>query len=496
MRCSQWMMVCGLLAACAGSDKAADTGRDEGIFPASFRFGSATAGFQVDMGCPTWSAAACDDTASDWYQYVTDPVFAADSGLYLSGDPVSMGPGMWELYEDDIAQMKADGHTSYRLSVEWSRLFPARVPDSVDSVDALGESVNADAVARYHEIFAALADAGIRPLVTVNHYSLPLWLHNGAECYSDLEGCADRGWLDRDRMVHHAELYAGFLGREFGGEVDHWVTLNEPFATTLSGYLSPGEDRSAPPGVSFEVDATVAVMLNQMDGHAALYDGIRGADVVDADGDGEVAAIGIVMNMTDITPADPAAEKDVLGASHMDYLYHQLYLDAFTSGAWDADLDGVAETTRPELAGRLDFIGINYYNEVVVTGTGVPLVTAIPIFDFVPAFSWEPHPEGLAKVIARASVYGLPIDITENGTPYVEDLGESVLNDHLSSLADALTEGHPVRSYHYWSWVDNYEWNHGFDLRFGLYALDDATKAREARPVAVRYREIIANRDL
>ena len=482
------------LVACGGSE--ADTALSEPLFPSNFLFGSATAGFQVDMGCPTWSAAECDDPASDWYQYVTDPVFLEDAGLHIAGDPITMGPGMWELYEQDIAQMKADGHTTYRFSVEWSRLFPTRVADTVASVDELAPLADAAAVQRYHEILSALKDSGIRPVVTVNHYTLPLWLHNGAECKVDVAGCVDSGWLNRDRMVHHSGLFAAFLGQEFGSEVDLWMTLNEPFATTLSGYLLPGEDRSAPPGVTFEVDATVAVMLNQIDGHAAMYDGIKATDQVDADGDGQASEVGIVMNMTDITPADPSLDKDVLGAAHMDYLYHQLYLDAVTSGAWDADLDGVAETTRPELAGRLDVIGINYYNEVVVTGLGVSVVDQIPVFDFLPEFSWEPHTEGLFNVIERASVYGLPIEVTENGTPFVADQGIDILDGHLASVAASLDAGIDVRAYHYWSWVDNYEWNHGFDLRFGLYELDPDTKERIPRPVAAHFSEVIATRGL
>jgi len=477
--------LCLLLVVGCASDKGDDSGdTPDRPFPSGFSIGSATAGFQVDMGCPTWSAADCDDTASDWYQYVTHPDFLGDAGLHVSGEPVANGPGMWELYEQDIALMAADGHNSYRLSVEWSRLFPARVPDEITTVDALEAYADADAVARYHDIFDALRAAGITPMVTMNHYTLPLWIHDGAACHADLSTCADKGWVDADRITHHIGLYAGFLGREFGGDVDRWMTLNEPFATTLSGYLMPGEDRSAPPGVTFDVEATQVVMLAQIEGHAAMYHGLK------AEHPG--AEVGIVMNMTDIVPKDPTNENDLLGVEHMDYLYHRLYLDAATTGAWDPDLDGVVNETRSDLAGTLDVIGINYYNEVVITGSPVPIVSSIPLFDFVPEFSWEPHTEGLARVIAIADEYGLPIYITENGTPHVDTLGEEVLDGHLHGLMDAIDAGADVRGYHYWSFVDNYEWNHGFDLRFGLYALDADTKARVQRPVGARFAETIA----
>lgn len=482
-----------LLVAC-GPKAAPEAEGPARPFPAGFLWGSATAGFQVDMGCPTWDDARCLDTASDWYDYVTEPVFLESSRLHVAGDPVSWGPGMWETFEDDVAQMAADGHTAYRFSLEWSRLFPNDA-EAATTVDDLEGFADADAVARYHEMLGALRQAGIEPVVTLNHYTLPRWVHDAVACHSDVD-CARSGWVDGPRITRLIGLYAGFVGREFGGEVDLWFTLNEPFATTLSGYMLPGEDRSAPPGRNNDVPATIAVMLHQIEGHAAMYDAVKAEDSVDASGDGDAATVGIVMNMAAFSPKDPDNEADQRAVEHADYLYHRLYLDALTDGAWDADLDGVPEATRADLAGRLDVIGINYYNEVVLTGLPFAPVPEIPMFDFFPEFSWAPHPEGLGQVVTRANAWGLPLHVTENGTPFVEDRGVEVLDGHLGALWAAIDDGADVRSYLYWSWIDNYEWNHGFDLRFGLYALDVDTKARTPREVAGRYRAIIEQHGL
>lgn len=483
----RWLVLLGAVGCAGAADSALPGARS---FPEGFLWGSATAGFQVEMGCPTLPAESCEDRASDWYQWVSDPDIVADPTLHVSGEPVAHGPGMWETFEADADRMQADHHSAYRMSVEWSRLFPDRSAATASTVEELAAHADPEAVARYHEMLAALRDRGIEPLVTMNHYTLPLWVHDGVECHPDPFDCEASGWVDKDRIVPWIGLYAAFLGQEFGAEVDTWFTLNEPFATTLSGYFAPGEDRSAPPGVSFDEAATVAVMLHQIEGHAAMADAVRSHDTVDASGDGKEVRVGIVLNMVDIVPSDPESELDLQGAEHMDYLYHRVYVDALTTGAWDPDLDGVVDETRADLADRLDLLGINYYNEVVVTGLPIALAESVPTMDFFPEFSWDPGPDGLGAVVHRAADFGLPIMVTENGTPHVEEQGVEVLEGHLASLHAAMRAGAQVEGYMYWSFVDNYEWNHGFDLRFGLYELDPTTKARIPRPVRDRFAEI------
>ena len=227
------------LVGCGSDPASSKGGGSDASFPSGFVWGTATSGFQVDMGCPTWTAAECDDPASDWYQWVTDESIIQRSNLFVSGEPVSAGPGMWEMFESDVDRMEADGMTAYRFSYEWSRLFPDAAAEEATSVEELAGHVNQAAVDRYHEMFAALAAANIQPLVTLNHYTMPLWVHNGVACHDDRDTCEADGWVNRERITRLIGLYAGYAGREFGGEVDHWMTLNEPFATTLSGYTFP-----------------------------------------------------------------------------------------------------------------------------------------------------------------------------------------------------------------------------------------------------------------
>lgn len=483
-----WLAV--LLVGCKGP---ADTGVVSAVFDDSFHWGSATAGFQVEMGCPSLPDEECLDTASDWYQWVNDPDIIADSSLHVTGEDVSVGPGMWELFEDDVGRMAGDGMNAYRMSIEWSRVFPDGAAEAATTVDELAAYADADAVERYHAMLDALAAADITPYVTVNHYTLPLWVHDGVACHADVATCSANGWVDGERIDKLIGLYAGYLGREFGGEVDLWATLNEPLATVLSGYVLPGPDRSAPPGVSFAPEG-VPVLHNQIISHATMFDQLHEQDTVDADGDGTAASVGLVLNMAAVHPFDEDDPEDLEAVDNFDYLYHRVFLDALTDGSWDVDLDGTVDETRSDLADRLDWLGINYYVRVRVAGLPWPLIEDIPASTFFPEVTWDPYPEGLAEVIERGAAWQRPMVVTENGTPEVEgDSGVDILEGHLDALTSSRAAGHDVRGYLYWSFVDNYEWNHGMDLRFGLYSYDPVTKEREERPVLDAFRTFIAS---
>ncbi len=192
------------------------------------------------MGCATLAAGQCEDRGSDWYQWITRPELLADPATHLAGTPPSGGPGFFELYPQDIARAAAELHlNALRLSIEWSRVFPS----STIGVSDLRSVASPAALAYYHAVFAAMKAHGLRPLVTLNHYTLPSWLHDAAACHQDLATCAHRGWLDPS-AVGEAARYARFVAGEFP-EVDLWATLNEPFtAVVLAGYLLPSDART------------------------------------------------------------------------------------------------------------------------------------------------------------------------------------------------------------------------------------------------------------
>lgn len=486
-----------LLAAC---DRTREETPSRG-FPEGFLWGAAVSGFQVDMGCPTMPAEKCEDRNSDWYAWVTTPELQDDPSTHLSKHPMSHSPGFWELYEQDFDRLQNElGGNAFRMSIEWSRLFPTSTV-GIDGYEALKEVADAEAVAHYHRIFQALRARGLMPLVTLHHYTLPAWIHDAVGCHKDIANCTARGWLDREGTVREIAKYAGFAAREFGGEIDLWATLNEPMAVVLSGFIFPSAERTNPPGVMFRAKEGRTAMAAMVEAHARMYDAVKANDTIDADGDGEAATVGLVHAMNVVAPRNPESRLDRKAAENVFYLYTGAFLDGAAKGDLDEDLDGTPEH-REDLAGRMDWVGINYYTRSIVESTSdgeaaLPDLSPLTTFDPFNVEVWAVYPRGLYEMAMLVKErYGKPVIISENGTqdPNDDGTGPAFLVPHLTWLQRAVRDGADVRGYFYWTLIDNYEWNHGSNWRMGLYAVDplDPLKQRIARKTVPVYREIIA----
>lgn len=504
----------------SGGSSGSDASTPRGTFPSTFGFGSATAGFQVEMGCPTLAAAACEDRNSDWYQWITTDRIVDNGLLHMSGDAPGTGPGFFETYRADIGRAGGTGQGELgqnvlRLSIEWSRVFPAATFGLEGS--ALKAAANPAALAYYHDVLAALRERGMRASVTVSHYSLPLWIHDGNRCNIDMNECLAAGvagWAtpDRTRIVNEIAKYAGFLGREFGGEVDEWATENEPFsAVVVPGYLMATEMRSNPPGRSgvpyMHVQAAKTATTALIEGHARMYDALKSNDVIDADGDGTAAWVGIVYAFSDIQPLSDT-EGDQVSTTDAKYFFHHLFMDGVAKGivdeTWEHQRGEVP--VRPDLANRLDWIGVNYYFRFRAQNTTVPtlpFVSSRISFNLMQPFDGE-CPTCLENAAFAALEYGKPIVISETGFPAQAADDAEVqqrkqtgwLVSTLSTVESMVQRGIDVRGYYAWSLMDNYEWNHGMGMRFGLYAVDPTTKARSVRPAGLAMRRIAEAREV
>ena len=486
-----------------------------GTFPRDFVFGSAIAGFQVDMGCPTVTAAQCEDRASDWYQWITTPRILDNPLLFMSKDQPSTGPGFYELFDADLTRASGPGESqlgndAIRLSIEWSRIFPQPTFE-LNTHASLKAIASADGIAFYHRLFASMKKRGLKPFVTVNHYSLPLWIHDGNLCNQSLDQCiaaGKAGWADpnRARIVNEIAKYAAFLGEEYGGEVDAWATLNEPFsAVVVAGYLAATPARSNPPGLSgpwMSIRGAKTAASAMVEAHARIYDALKAFDTKDADGDGKKADVGIVYVYSTIKPTTASAD-DAKAADDAEYFFHDMFMDGIVQGRLDENWDkgrGVAPV-RTDLANRCDFIGVNYYFGFNAAKNQLPIplsaISPFMTFDMLAPFD-ENAPQGIHDVLMKVSKrYGKPIYVTETGTTQDDEPRAAAWTVRtLEATRRAIREGADVRGYFAWSLMDNYEWNHGMGMKFGLYAVDATDKSRAMRDAGVAYAQMSKARDV
>lgn len=439
-------------------------GPESVTFPAGFLWGSATAAFQIERGLSN----------TDW------GIWAATPGKIKGGDhPDRGGADALAHVDEDVGILKATNQNAYRFSIEWARIYPTREAFDADQPDPAG-------IAAYDALLSALRAAGITPLVTLQHFSLPDYLSDPRKPEEP------QGW-ERPETIDAFATWCGRVAARWGGDVEWWATINEPIMAPLGGYVQG----SFPPGLVLKIDRALAVAKNEARAHAKCFDAIKAAD--------PQSKVGIVQHVRDVEPADPEDPADLAAAERVRYVNNLWILNAVVRGDWDDDFDGSYDgagdrRADPALAGRSDYIGINYYSAVTASARGLvlPVVNASIRVDRLLTdrpktdFLWDIYPEGLRHCLAEVKPYGLPLLITENGIADSKDQNRArFVLEHLYVLGRAMKEdGVDVRGYFYWSLLDNFEWASGFCPRFGLYAVDRTTAAREGRPSARVYADV------
>jgi beta-glucosidase len=460
-----------------------------------FRFGVATAATQIED----------QDTLTDWYLF-TEP--KAQGGL---GNDTFVGDAaMGYTHALDDVDLISDLHVdSYRFSIEWARVMPTR------------HTIDEDAIAHYRAVLTALIAHGIRPMVTVHHFSTPVWIDDPrdptcANGPSDTNLCG-LGGPGGPLVIEAFGEWALLLGERFGDLVDEWGTLNEPVNYLLA---SQGVG-SFPPGKAkiFQLETEfLPVLRDYLSAHASIYAALKLADTVDADGDGIAASVGLPLSVIEWAPANnnaPSTDPDDAAAvQRITYVYHYLVPDALTKGGFDTNLDGTLDEPHPDWANTLDWLGLQHYLRAGVTA-GTPIIPVLNLapcfasFDLgaclppldptfcVPQMHYEYHPGGLYPILtAFAQRYPtLPLLVTEGGIASdVPERRSANIVRSLEQIARARADGADVRGYYHWSLYDNFEWNSGFAPHFGLYSLDRSTYARTATSAATIYGGIASSR--
>ena len=441
-------------------------------FPEGFRFGAATAAFQIE-GAPAEDGKG----PSIWDRFSHEP------GRIRTGDTADRACDSYHRWGEDVELLRRMNLRSYRFSISWPRIQPeGRGPANPRGLDY------------YRRLCESLLEAGIRPFPTLYHWDLPLALEERG------------GWPERDTAGRFAD-YADHVARGLGDLVHDWLLFNEPQVFVILGYAlgihAPG--RKDPDAA---LRASHVVNLAQ----AEAFRAIKARDAA--------ARVGSAFNMSSCEPADPESAADRDAAERFHRATNLWYLEPalrgrYPEGAFERGLPaarmGIEEGDLERLRAPLDVIGINLYTRTPVRAvSGDPLgIGALPVGfgrDEGPRtdFGWEVWHPALHDLVMRISrEYHFPeIEITENGASYGEGPGpDGVIRDArridflrgaLTALHRAIEEGARVVGYHHWSLLDNFEWTEGYAQRFGLSWVDFRTCERTLKESGRIYGEIAA----
>lgn len=410
--------------------------------PPGFLLGTATAAHQIEGG----------NVYNDWAAFENEP------GRIKHGDKSGRACDSWNLVDEDIRLMKELGANSYRFSIEWSRLEP--VEGRYDEA----------AWAHYAEQIRKLKAAGITPMVTLLHFTLPQWL-------------AQRGGAIAPDFPDKFGAFSAEAAKRFGAEVDLWCTINEPNVVMYQGYVLG----IFPPGKKSNEEAARA-FAGLVRAHAASAKALRQH--------APRAKIGVAINLVELQPKQRWNLFDWISSRMAVNAFNWAFYDSIRAGRIVFGAPGFPSLDEPleGLAGSADFFGANYYRRDLLhfapSAPGMVENSAGP--GPKNDLGWEIYPEGLLSILREAHQrYQLPIYITENGIADTDgDLRADYLRRHFYAVSVALQEGIPVRGYFHWSLLDNFEWAEGFEPRFGLYQTNYSTLARTPSPGVAAFQQI------
>ncbi|MCD6095916.1 MAG: glycoside hydrolase family 1 protein [Thermoprotei archaeon] len=476
-------------------------------FPKGFLWGISMAAFQYEMGASKESI----DPNSDWYVWLHDRK-NIERGV-VSGDIPENGPGYWDLFRRDHQLAQWLGLNAWRMNPEWSRIFPKSTKNvkvtvhkddegikdievSEDALKQLDEIANKAAIERYREIFMDIKGRGMKLIINLYHWPLPLWLHDPIKVRDTNLREGPRGWYDEDTIVEFAK-FAAYIAWKFGDLADMWSTFNEPNVTWSIGYVGG----NFPPEIN-RPEVIPRIMMNIAQAHARAYDQIK--RIV-----GENAKVGVIYAVVPAEPKDKS-NQNIEAAKKANYVSTLWFFRAIIEGELDTTcgMKGEEEVVRrKDLRDHADWIGVNYYSRQVVEYQESPpgfktlsdygfscrprskSATGRPTSDS----GWELYPEGVVEALELFKKYGKPLAITENGIADAIDRHRPwLLVATLYHIHRAIREkGLNIFGYFHWSLIDNLEWASGFKMRFGLFYVNMKTKERTPRPSAFIYKHII-----
>ena len=406
-------------------------------FPPNFMWGVATASHQIEGG-----------NTNNWTRFEPSSKSGQKSGRACDH---------WNRKEQDIELIKDLNVTHYRFSLEWSRIEPK-----------MG-TWNQDAIDWYSDLVDQLLRNGIQPMVTLHHFTNPLWWE-------------DMGAFEDEANILYWIRFCSKMFEVLSDRVEWWCTINEPAVYATMGYVL-GE---FPPGErSFK--KTRQVSLNLMRAHARCYRTLKSME------NGATRKIGLVKNINLFDPYRWWNPLHRFQAKLLDGMFNRCWIDGLKTGRFKSP-SAFKSVTIDGLKGSSDFIGVNYYTHLLATPfmpTKVEIDPLIRPWEERTDFRYPMYAEGLKRAFEMVAPLNIPIIVTENGVADDDDdMRPEHVRRHLQVTAEAIENGLDIRGFYHWSLMDNFEWAEGYEQCFGLYHVDFETQQRTLRESGRLYASI------
>jgi len=418
-------------------------------FPEGFKWGSATSAHQIE-----------GDNHNDWTEWEKSP--ARLEQLKKEGkDPANFISGKacdsYNRYQEDFDIAKQLNQNIHRFSIEWSRIEPEE--GRFDEKE----------MQHYINVVKALRDRGIEPMITLWHFTNPIWFAKKG------------GFLNIDSTKYFTR-YVKYVVENLKDKVDLWITFNE--STTI--YSS----------FSYLIGLFPPQHKNIFEWRRANRNLVRS----------HIEAYKEIKKIYNQSPAHFNIEKGPITSLSTPFPIPKVMSHNVEVGITESNAHVViGNNFVKRIIGKLysyyrnlyfftkafphyDFIGLNYYS---IDRKVFKNFDVLPSQELVSSKNWEIYPKGIYQRLLDLKRFKKPIFITENGIPNVTDDDRiKFIEDHLYWIWKAIQDGADVRSYLYWSLLDNFEIKDGFSVRFGLVEIDYNTFERHIRPSALEYAKI------
>ncbi|MFA5676116.1 MAG: glycoside hydrolase family 1 protein [Christensenellales bacterium] len=398
---------------------------DKLTFPENFMWGAAASSYQTEG----------HNTNCDWYvEEINDKKLLLENRRLT--DICGQACDHWNRYKEDYDIAEKIGINIYRTSAEWSRVFPDENQE------------DPAAIAHYRQMFTDLKKRGIKLMLCLHHFTLPLWISRKG------------GFENKSYIIENFRVYAKRVVEALGDLVDYWLPVNEPNIVAMMCYLVG----KFPP---YKIDKQKfrKVLQTVLEIQLIAYDIIKNSF--------PNAPVGAALAFQHYQPYRPGSRKDIYYANLEFNKMNRWFLEGLESGR----LQTRKRRNKNKIHKGIDFIGVNYYtSSYLKSGKPAPFKDGEVFTDM----GWLVYPQGLYDVLEYAhNNFNVPVIITENGAATIdEDFRIWFISEHLKAVHKAVEKGFDIQGFMYWSLTDNYEWERGYTKKFGLAKVDFDTQER------------------